>query len=223
MENENDLPESNKFKLTARMKSYFDELKGMTREELSERIVELITINRDNLVKVAVMIRYVEQEFGSVPENVLLALEQEQGWRYILDVARDRLLPEVVERWRSNPSLLNACSRISLSDQQALLDLKDGMIPIAIIDAEGKVDDRLEPLRTIQHHLIRQVFDYNRLRLTPESQAAYLRSRTPVIAKVRRLPPGVKVDRRRRLAHIDRAMDLSIDQLLTLIRELGGA
>lgn len=90
--------------------------------------------------------------------------------RYLRRIESGHLIPELFEAFRAKPRLIDVIGRLSVHEQRRLIKPEEG-VPLAVVKADGSVEEMLKRPGVLTAAQIKQVFDGDEIRNFSQQQA----------------------------------------------------
>lgn len=145
--------------LNDRLRVAVAEYEDRSDDQLMETLVELMSITTDSLVRMAAVLRLLEDRGFDLSE-IRIGLKD-----YIRKIAHGQLLPEVVARLQGHDLLLSRVASLPLPDQRKVVEMIDDGTPAKVMcwDDQGTTH-RLVPVLRLGKSEVHQVFAPDHIR-----------------------------------------------------------
>lgn len=188
------------------------ELSHFTTPELMERLKDAFQITAKALIEVAAIVRILEDRGEDLSSLKLGMID------WFRKIAHGQVLPEVFERYRLRPRLLESVASLPIPDQERL-SADDAAIPVLTFAGEELSQRQVDPLELTPQEM-KQVFTRGRLRSLSE-QRGWLNDQTRKRRSAPQQEPNldVVVNRKKQCVVIN-GVSLSRSQLLNYLSRL---
>lgn len=196
--------------LTLRVEDRCSELATTSTPELLLRLQSAISVTVEKLLEIAAIVRVLEDR-GEDLDSLKMGMID-----WFRRIAYGQCLPEVFERYRYKPRLLEAVAALPIPDQSKLS--APCSLPVLVLSA-GEVSERQVDPVDMTAREIRQVFGKGRLRNLTEQRGWLEDHRQSRISVQVELESGVVVDKKKRCLVIN-GFRVSRSQLLGYLSHL---
>lgn len=187
------------------------ELSSHSDEALAEMLKSAFMATVDSLITVAAIVRVLEER-GFDLDSLKIGMID-----WFRKIAYGQVLPEVFEKFRHSPKLIQHISTLPIPDQERLAH-GDSIIVLTLND--GEASERHVRPEDMSAREIKQVFGAGRIRSLAEQRGILESRSTPRVPSKKELETGVLVDRKKKMLTFTQPISVSRSQLLSYLSHL---